>query len=88
MNVICFGNLGYLGTVLNKEFELNSSNYVGFDTGFFRDCILKKISLFRPVVVLFIVLSIMSIFLIEGHGLFHCHTITLMSGQRIWYWIN
>ena len=42
MNVICFGNLGYLGTVLNKEVELKSSHYVGLDTGFFRDCILKK----------------------------------------------
>ena len=36
MNVICFGNLGYLGTVLNKTLESNSSNYVGFDTGYFK----------------------------------------------------
>ncbi len=42
MNVICFGNLGYLGTVLNKTLESNSSNYVGFDTGYFKDCTLRK----------------------------------------------
>ena len=50
MNIICFGNLGYLGTVLNKELESKSSDYVGFDTGFFRDCILKKETIKKQII--------------------------------------
>ena len=42
MNLICFGNLGYVGTVLNKAFKKKFPHYVGFDIGYFKHCYLKK----------------------------------------------
>lgn len=42
MNLICFGNLGYVGTVLNKTFKKKFSHYVGFDIGYFKNCYLQQ----------------------------------------------
>ena len=46
MKVLCFGNLGYVGTVLNEYIKDKVENYVGFDNGYFKNCTLtpeKKI---------------------------------------------
>lgn len=42
MRVFCFGNLGYVGTVLNRYLEPKVEKYVGFDAGFFKDCHVKN----------------------------------------------
>jgi nucleoside-diphosphate-sugar epimerase len=42
MNVLITGCLGYLGSVLTKYLEDAGYNCTGFDTGFFRDCLLYK----------------------------------------------
>ena len=42
MKVLITGCLGYLGSVLTKYLEDAGYNCTGFDTGFFRDCLLYK----------------------------------------------
>ncbi len=41
MRVLITGNLGYIGTVLCKELE-NEFEVIGYDIGYFKDCILQK----------------------------------------------
>ena len=41
MRVLITGNLGYIGTVLSNELE-EEFEIVGYDIGYFKDCILKK----------------------------------------------
>ena len=38
--VLVTGSLGYLGSVLTRYLEENGFDCVGYDTGFFRDCLL------------------------------------------------
>ena len=50
MNLICFGNLGYVGTVLNKAFKKKFPHYVGFDIGYFKHCYLKKEKINKQII--------------------------------------
>ena len=38
--VLVTGSLGYLGSVLTGYLEVNGFDCVGYDTGFFKDCLL------------------------------------------------
>ena len=40
MKVICFGNLGYVGTVVDRYLE-KKFDYFGFDNRYFEDCKIK-----------------------------------------------
>ena len=40
MKILVTGNLGYIGTVLVPELIKKNYNVIGFDTGYFKDCIL------------------------------------------------
>ncbi len=41
MNILVTGNMGYVGSVLVKQLKLNepTSKIIGFDTGYFQDCL-------------------------------------------------
>lgn len=42
MKIFCFGNLGYVGTVVTNHFVGKVKTYIGFDTGYFENCLIKK----------------------------------------------
>ena len=41
MRVLVTGNLGYIGTVLVPELIAQNYDVVGFDAGFYKDCLLE-----------------------------------------------
>ena len=50
MKVLITGNLGYIGSVLTSEMKDNYE-IVGFDIGYFKDCILKETkSAFKQII--------------------------------------
>lgn len=44
MKVLVTGNLGYIGSVLTDILSKDGINFCGYDTGYFEDCLLEKIS--------------------------------------------
>ena len=42
MKIFCFGNLGYVGTILNDHLESKVEKYIGFDAGYFEKCLVKN----------------------------------------------
>ena len=43
MKILVTGNLGYIGSVLTKVFTSEGINFVGYDTGYFENCLLDKV---------------------------------------------
>ena len=41
-NILVTGNLGYIGSVLTEELILKNYNVVGFDIGYFTDCLISE----------------------------------------------
>jgi len=41
-NILVTGNLGYIGSVLTEELKSIGYNVVGFDIGYFKDCLIAK----------------------------------------------
>ena len=44
MNILVTGNLGYIGTILTKKLENDGYNTIGFDIGYFADCVTSHYS--------------------------------------------
>jgi nucleoside-diphosphate-sugar epimerase len=44
LKVLVTGNLGYVGTVLTESLVQNGHKVIGFDTGFFEECVLSQTS--------------------------------------------
>ncbi len=42
MKIFCFGNLGYVGTVVSNHLKGKVEKYIGFDTGYFQNCLINK----------------------------------------------
>jgi len=50
MKILITGNLGYIGSVLTNEMK-DKYELIGFDIGYFKDCILKETeSSFKQVI--------------------------------------
>ena len=43
MKVLVTGNLGYIGSVLTEVLSKNNIDFVGYDTGYFEDCLLYAV---------------------------------------------
>ena len=48
--ILVTGSLGYLGSVLTGYLEQNGFDCVGYDTGFFRDCLLYEPSATKTLI--------------------------------------
>ena len=46
-NILITGNLGYIGSVLSGELIKKKFSVVGFDVGYFKQCLVEKVNKYK-----------------------------------------